>query len=44
MNAIRMNKTNRFWQECQRFDFAQKNEMKHEIQTDPSPQAGGSAV
>lgn len=43
MNAIRMNKTNRFWQECQRFDFAQTND-KHEIQTDPSPQAGDSAV
>jgi hypothetical protein len=33
-------KTNRFWQECQRFDRAQN---KHEmIETDRTPQAGGT--
>lgn len=38
MNAM-MNTTNRFWQECQRFDRAQN---KHEIKTDRTPQAGGT--
>lgn len=45
MNAIRTNKTNRFWQQCQRFVCARVNEMKHEqIETDTTPQAGGSAA
>lgn len=42
MTSFAMNKTNRFWQQCQRFDFAQRNE--HEIKTDRLPQAGGSAA
>lgn len=40
MNFIHTIKTNRFWQECQRFDRAQN---KHEmIETDQPPQVGGS--
>jgi hypothetical protein len=44
MNTSFAIKTNRFWQQCQTIGFAQRNEMKHEIETDTTPRAGGSAA
>lgn len=39
MNTVTKIKTNRFWQECQRFAFAQMTN-EHEDRIQP-PQAGG---
>jgi hypothetical protein len=43
MNTVsNIRNTNRFWQQCQRFDIAQRNERHENIKTNASPQVGGS--
>lgn len=41
MNRIEMNKQNRFWQNSQRFDFAQ---IKHNNDEIRMPQGGGTTL